>query len=335
MSFLSTFLVGVVIAGGAYFIAGAVLAASQTPSAPSAKKGEGLQFGHLPALDTRTVPAPETFRAGDGAELVYRRWPGESARSPALILLHGSTWHGRQFWHLAAQLAAQGIEVIVPDLRGHGEAPHKRGDVGHIGQLEDDIADLVAHLGLKAGERKLVIGGHSSGGGLTVRFAGGPHASLADGFVLLAPYLGYRAPTARPHSGNWAYPATRRIIGLSMLNAAGVHHLDHLPVIAFAVPDLVRRSPLGKTVTDTYSHRLLTSYSPRRDYTADLAAIDRPLLLIAGAEDEAFHADQFEPTISAHTATGRYHLIDGENHLGIVDNEQTAPLIADWLKEHF
>ena len=73
--------------------------------------------------------------------------------------------------------------------------------------------------------------GHSSGGWLVVRFAGGAHGDLIDHAVLLAPFLKYNAPTTRENAGGWAYTMVRRIIGLSMLNTFRITALNYLPII--------------------------------------------------------------------------------------------------------
>lgn len=334
MSILSNILVGAVLAGGGYLIAGAALAISQSPVAPEPKGGKGLDFSEAKRVSEDGIPAMQTFRARDGVNLPYRRWPTTKG-AQALILVHGSSWHGRQFWELAPALAAKGYDVIVPDMRGHGENPVKRGDTDHIGQYEEDIADLIENLGLKQAGSKIIIGGHSAGGGFVLRFAGGKYSELADGYLLLAPFLGHNAPTVRQNAGGWAHTAVRRLIGLSMLNKVGVTQLNHLPVLAFSVPEFVRKGPLGHTVTDKYSYRLLASYSPHLDFNADLKAMTKPVLLVSGANDEAFLADLYEPTISAQTSSGEYHLLDGVNHLGVIDNAQTPELIGNWVEKHF
>ncbi|MGC8203475.1 alpha/beta hydrolase [Aliiroseovarius sp. PTFE2010] len=159
-----------------------------------------------------TVQAPDhSYTARDGSTLPYRWFPTDNPAAPTLILLHGSAWHSAQFIALATRLAQDGsANVAAPDLRGDGFDPKRRGDVDHLGQLEEDIADLIAHLAPKG---PVILGGHSSGGGLAVRFAGGPFGHLANGFVLIAPFLKYNAPTQRPNSGGWAQPLTRRLIG--------------------------------------------------------------------------------------------------------------------------
>ncbi|WP_420567536.1 alpha/beta hydrolase [Thalassovita sp.] len=264
----------------------------------------------------------------DGFPLQVRHLEGPKG-APLLVMVHGSGWQGAQFDSLARELSAQ-AEVLVPDLRGHGAQPGRRGDVDYIGQFEDDLADLIDAY--RKPDQKVILLGHSSGGGLVVRMAGGTHGALMDGAVLLAPFLKYNAPTTRANSGGWATPLTRRIIGLTMLNAVKIRALNHLTVIQFAMPQAVLDGPLGHTATTAYSYRLNTSYAPRNDYEADIAALP-PFLLVVGDQDEAFVADGFQPLMSAQTDQGRYALIPDAAHLDVVDDPQTLSAIKGFLRE--
>ncbi|MBT7716490.1 MAG: alpha/beta hydrolase, partial [Deltaproteobacteria bacterium] len=152
----------------------------------------GLAFNEL-FLDYTNVPQLKTFTARDGKPLAYRHYPAQSDR--VLILLHGSGWHSRYFLPLAESISAEDLaQVYTPDLRGHGSTPERRGDVDYIGQLEDDLADLIAIIRKDNPNAMLIVGGHSSGGGLAVRFAGSQYGKQADAYVLLSPYLKYNAP---------------------------------------------------------------------------------------------------------------------------------------------
>ena len=323
MSLLSTLAlsVGISVAITAALALG--LIASQRPAADL--RGEGLDFSAL----TPAQPAPlHTYTARDGAELGFRRWEAGVPGVPLVVMVHGSGWHGAQFQGLGAALAGQGLaDVVAPDLRGHGPNPQRRGDVDYIGQFEDDLADLIA-VQARPGQRVVMLG-HSSGGGLVVRFAGGEHGGLLAGAVLLAPFLQHDAPTARPNSGGWAQVLLRRVIGLSILNAARITALNHLTVIQFRFPDAVLNGPQGHTATRSYSYRLNTGFAPRRNWQADVAALP-PFLLVAGRRDEAFVADAYEPTLSAITPRGTYRLIDS-GHLGVVDAPETLAALGDFL----
>lgn len=304
----------------------------ETPPMEDGDTGnKGLNFGVLSAGPDKLPPRLK-YSARDGSELDYRFYESAVPSNKLLVLVHGSGWHGQQFGQMASTLSQLGAaHVITPDLRGHGYSPARRGDVDYIGQFEDDLADLITLVKKSYPSADVILGGHSSGGGLVVRFAGGDHASLANAYLLMAPYLKYSAPTTRENSGGWARPLTRRLIGLSMLNMAGITYFNDLPVIQFNMPKRIREGDLGHTATLAYSYRLNTSFAPREDYEADLAAMTQPFLLIAGSKDEAFFSDQYEPVISAQTSSGRYEIVPNQTHLGIVQYAGSATLIAEWL----
>lgn len=259
----------------------------------------------------------------DGSDQAFR-WVEGPAGAPLVVMIHGSGWHGMQFEGLAAKVVAV-ADVLVPDLRGHGVSPGRRGDVDYIGQFEDDLAELIATKA-KPGQ-KVILLGHSSGGGLAVRFAGGAHRGVIQGAVLLAPFLHHSAPTTRKNSGGWATVNLRRMIGLSILNTLRVRALNHLPVIRFAMPAVVLDGPLGAMATVEYSYRLNTSFAPRSDWQGDLAALP-PFLLVAGTADEAFVADGYRAVMEAETKAGQYLLVEGVGHLGIVDAPKTAAAVS-------
>lgn len=306
-----------------------VLIFTQSPST-SAGDDKTLTFSSV--LPPETVEFPlMTYDAEDGAKLGYRYLPAKTETAPLVILVHGSGWHGGSYQWLARQIAANGdIAVAIPDLRGHGPSPERRGDVDYTGQLEDDVASLARQL-LKPGQ-KLILAGHSSGGGFVIRFAGGKYGGMLDGAVLLSPYLSYEAPTMRDKAGGWSEALVRRAIGLSILNGFGIHALDGLPVVTFHFPRAVLDGPQGRTATTAYSWRLNVSYAPRRDYLADVAKLPR-FLLVAGKDDEAFRADQFQATLSKASQNGEYHILDGVDHLGLINSQAAADLIRDYVHQ--
>jgi len=307
-----------------------LLVTSQTAKYRQPEQDQGLKFPVL-KQNYSDLPALITTTLSGKTPIPFRRYPASTANRPILLLIHGSAWHSMQFHQLAQVIAGQGVaEVIVPDMRGHGPTPERRGDVDYIGQMEDDIAALIALVGQ---DRRVILGGHSSGGGFVVRFAGGKHGHKVDGFLLLAPFLHHRAPTVRRNSGGWARPAVRRLIGLSILNRFKITALNALPVISFAMPRAVLDGPLGKTATLTYSYRLNVGFAPRPTYKSDLSRLTKPFLLLAGDEDEAFVAQEFEPLISAYTSFGTYGIVQGVGHLDLVSSRSAEIMILNWLKK--
>jgi alpha-beta hydrolase superfamily lysophospholipase len=220
--------------------------------------------------------------------------------------------------------------VAIPDLRGHGAGVEarggRRGHLTHPGQLVEDVACLIAALA--APGQPVVLAGHSSGGGLAMRVAAGM-PGLA-GVVLLAPFLGHRAPTTRARSGGWARPDLPRIVALSALNALGITVLNHLTVLRFAFPRAVLDGPLGHTATSAWSWTMMRGFGPGDDVLADAARLP-PFLLVAGSADAAMDAEAYAPWLSQATARGRYLVLPGAGHLSLVDDPRTATAIGDYL----
>ncbi len=305
-----------------------LLVASDWPERDFAPDGKTLVF-HRTDLGTTSV-ALETWTGSGGSELLLRRYPSEDQNVPLMVMLHGSGMHSGQFEDLATKLATDGVaNILVPDLRGHGPSPERRGDVDYVGQLEDDLAALIEAEA--SPDQDVILLGHSSGGGLVVRFAGGPHGDLMDRAILLAPYLGHDVPTTRPNAGGWAHPLLRRYIGLEILNGFEITAFNGLNVVQFNLPDAVQTDAAGP-ITTSYSYRLNTSYHPRAELGADVSRLPETLL-IAGSKDEAFVADQYQPVMEAFTSLGTYHVLPDLQHMEVVDARRSADLISEWLGE--
>ena len=160
---------------------------------------------------------------------------------------------------LADALAAHGVETFAPDIRGHGGSG-TRGDIAYLGQLEDDMADFVAVVRKSAPEAPITLIGHSAGGGFALRLASSPIQDLFARTVLLAPYLGYDAPTNRPNSGGWANADLPRFFALAAMRRLGIDCCESLPTLAFAVP-----AEFGEaSSTPTYSYRLMRNFAHAR-----------------------------------------------------------------------
>ena len=284
----------------------------------------------LGAPELRAEPAASRrFTAFDEVELGYRVYDGAGEDLPLLVLLHAAALDGRQLDALAAALAQDGVaDVVVPDLRGHGPEPGARGDLRYIGQLEDDLGELIEHR--RRDGQEVVLGGHSWGGGLVVRFAGGPNGALIDRAVLLAPYLGPDAPTTREDAGGLARVTPFRIMGLRLLDRFGIMHWHDLPVAQLGVPAAVHGGPMGDDATAQYSFRLQTALMPRGAGMKDAAQLP-DFLLVAGGADGAMRPDIYEPFLSEAGPRGDFVLLDGVGHFDLPDAPQTRIALADWL----
>jgi pimeloyl-ACP methyl ester carboxylesterase len=211
---------------------------------------------------------------------------------------------------LAKTLSAAGATVYAPDMRGHGESG-RRGDIDYIGQLDDDLADLMAVLTPKHPGARFTLVGFSSGGGFTLRMAGGRYGDLFDRYILLAPYLGYDAPSSRHGGGGWAAPYWPRITALAILNRFGIHSFEGLPIVAFA------RRPDPNEPVPTYSFRLTLSFTAHRDFRDDLRHVQKPMTLLVGADDDEMFADQYAPLLRSLRDDIPVQVIPGVGHIGL------------------
>jgi alpha-beta hydrolase superfamily lysophospholipase len=277
------------------------------------------------AVDRSNMPPLSRFSARDGTELAYRHYPARGPSSGKIaILVHGSSGSSAAVHALADALAARGVETYAPDIRGHGGSG-TRGDVGFIGQLENDMADFVAVVRKTSPAEPLTLLGHSAGAGFALRLAGSPIQDLFARTVLLAPYLGYEAPTNRPSSGGWAKADIPRFLALVTLGKLGIDCCEGLPTLAFAVPANSER-----ILNPTYSYRLMRNFATR-GYQRDLADARHPVTLISGASDELMLADKYADTVHAVSPSVEVKLIDGVDHMGIVCNAQGVAAVADYV----
>ena len=273
-------------------------------------------------VDRSTMPRFDLFQARDGTELAYRHYPARGANvGRVAILLHGSSGSSPSVHALAEALAARGVETFAPDIRGHG-ASGTRGDIAYVGQLEDDLADFVAVVRKTNPTAPLTLIGHSSGGGFALRVAASNIQGLFARTVLLAPYLGYDAPTNRPSSG-WASADIPRILAMRALRTIGVACCEELPTVAFAVPP-----DSAKILVPAYSERLRRNFSTE-GYRTDLAAVTRPMTIFSGADDELMISDKYAEAVSGITPPVDVKLIEGINHMGIVSTPKAVSAIAD------
>ncbi|WP_233505845.1 alpha/beta hydrolase [Rhodoferax lacus] len=237
------------------------------------------------------MPALQTFTARDGTPLAYRRYDpaGQGNGRGSVMLVHGSSGNSNSVHPLAQSFLEAGYTVYAFDIRGHGQSGVK-GQVGYIGQLDDDLEDFV---GAAQPARPRTLLGFSSGGGFALRVAGSPRGAQFDNFLFMAPYIHYKAMTNRSGaSAAWASVGLARLVSLVLLNRVGVPTFNDLPVLNFAVAE----NPKADLVRQ-YSYALAVSFQPPDGYRAAIRSIARPAEVMAGADDELFFADQYRPLL--------------------------------------
>ncbi len=281
------------------------------------------------ALREPMAPA-RRFAARDGAMLAYRAYLPTSPASPVVaVLIHGSGGSSVNMNVLGRALAAAGTPAYAPDIRGQGLSG-RRGDVDYIGQQEDDLADLLILIRKRYPNAKLVLAGHSSGGGFALRVAGEPVGRAFSRFILLAPQLGHNAISTRPGAGGWVRVFGPRIAALSILNRVGISAFNGLPVLAFALPEGAERAHL----TRFWSYRMVNNFGPHGEtnlipgaYRRDAERAAGPVEVLAGVDDESFYADRYAAAFAGVRPSVKVQILPRVGHMGLVSDPSAVPSV--------
>ena len=274
-------------------------------------------------VDFRDLPAVRTYAARDGVELGYRAYEGGGDQ--VVVMIHGSSDDGAGMHALARAMRDAGASVYVPRVRGHYGSP-RQGDIDYVGQLEDDLADMVAMLRVAHPKAGFSLIGFSSGGGFVLRVIGGADEKLFDRFIMISPALPPGAPVHRPDFGGWASVSVPRIVILSLLERAGIDWFGGLPIVAFAT------NPETKSLTSRYSFRLAYDFGPpQRDYLAALPRSRKPVALLVGGSDELFYPDRYAPLLQPVRRDLRVAIVPGVGHIGMtVTPDGIGAVLKTW-----
>lgn len=268
---------------------------------------------------------PQKFTMREGKQLFSYTYESESKTT--IILLHGVLSSSYLMNKTAGLLReATDSKVVALDFRGHGQSEGEPGDVDYINQYVDDLEDVILALKEEKPNQKIILAGHSMGGGIILRYAMEKNAPKIDGYILFAPHLGVNAPTLKEEDvtteeSSFIKLHINRIIGLKMMNAIGETKYNNLPVLFFNLPETM-------PITE-YSYRANESMSPL-DYKEGLSAIDKPLLVVVGTKDEAFDSSKFNSAVTQNSR-GEVYLIENETHNGVRHNKKTMDIISEWV----
>ena len=241
-----------------------------------------------------------------GVELTYR----QLGSGRPLILMHGYFSNAQVNWvrygHAAA-LADRGFQVVLPDLRGHGESAHPHDPAAYPPDvLAADGAALLEHLGLDPADPAAYdLGGYSMGGRTAIRM-------MVHG--------------ARPGR---AVVAGMGLAGLVRATERGAHFRDvltnlgsHPPRSAAWMAEAFLRTTRGDPVA-----LLLLLDSFVNTTPAELAAIEVPTAVVLGTEDSDNGSG---PELAAALGDGIMVSIPG-NHMSAVTKPELATAIGDFL----
>jgi pimeloyl-ACP methyl ester carboxylesterase len=245
------------------------------------------------------------FAGHDGVQLAYR----ETGSGRPVILLHGFMGAGSHWLDQgpAGTLEGQGLRLVLPDFRGHGQSARPHDPLAYPPDvLADDGLALIEHLGLGAGEYDL--GGYSLGGRIAVRM-------LARG--------------AEPGRAVVAGQGLAKISGPQ--GGGATHHALTALAGGIALPPGSASAQIAQWVAklDADPRALLHvmgSLVPTPE--DDLRRITPPTLVVIGDRDERSDADELAALLPA----GRFARVPG-GHAGAFAAPEFAAVITAFLTD--
>lgn len=135
-----------------------------------------------------TTRTERSFEGVGGVRIVYDVWTPDTDPRGVVVLAHGLGEHARRYDHVAQRLGESGLVTYALDHRGHGRSGGKRVYLRDISEYTDDFRTLV---GIAADEHpalKLVVLGHSMGGGIVFTY-GVEHPGDYAAMVLSGPVV--------------------------------------------------------------------------------------------------------------------------------------------------
>ena len=103
-------------------------------------------------------------------EVTLRVRTGGRAGAPPVLLLHGFP-QTHVMWHRVAQRLAPHFQLVMPDLRGYGDADKPESGPDHAAYSKRAMAGDVAALMTQLGHTRYAVCGHDRGGRVAHRLA--------------------------------------------------------------------------------------------------------------------------------------------------------------------
>ncbi|WLE61545.1 alpha/beta fold hydrolase [Burkholderia plantarii] len=238
-----------------------------------------------------------------GARIHVRvREPGQGQErdEPALVFLHYWGGSSRTWYAVAAELSDR-YRTVAPDHRGWGDSSAPARGYA-IADLADDAADVIEALGL----REFVLVGHSMGGKVAQLLASRRPRGLR-GLVLVAP-----SPPVATH-----LPDVERAALLAAYDTreSVAWVLDHVLTATRLAPALREQVIADSLRGAAPAREAWPNAAMREDLTAEVAAIDVPVCVIAGEHDRVDPVDTLRRALLPWIPGARLQVLPGVGHL--------------------
>ena len=266
----------------------------------------------------------------DGKVLTSSYWQTER---PHLLLLwiHGYGEHRLRYSHFATWMMEKQVSVATVDLRGHGHSTGYRGFVKHYKEYLWDVGAFVDHMVRKAPELPIVLGAHSNGGLVLIRYLQSFNFSKnIIAAVTTSPFLGLSLPV----------PTWKKMLGISISRLLPYFNmssgLDKIELTHDSeIMEKYKRDPL---VFKTVSARWFTEAMQQQKQAFNhVSQISIPFLLMQGMEDKVANVitnQEFFKRLKTKKEwigyPGMYHEILNE-----IERKRVYSDMYTWLKPFF
>lgn len=233
----------------------------------------------------RAVQSSSFIAAADGTPLYYKDWGPKDGQ--VVVFSHGwplssDSWEAQMLF-----LAERGYRVVAHDRRGHGRSGQPWAG-NHMDQYADDLAAVIDALKLK----NATLVGFSTGGGEVARYIGRHGTARVAKVVLVGAVtpIMVRTPANPDGVPTDVFDGLRKA---SLANRAQLYKdIASGPFFGFNRPGA---KPSQGLIDSFWSQGMAAGHKATFDsikafsesnFVADLAKLDKPTLVIHGADDQ-------------------------------------------------
>ncbi len=302
--------------------------------------------------------------------MVRKRLASNAGGTRAPVLLVHGFGQNRYAWHLPARsfsnyLACAGFDVFNLDLRGHGRSLQFGAASAHDvhDYIAEDLPSAVAEVRQHSGHRAVFLVGHSLGGLVSygaapllaeavggVASLGSPYHFTRGSLTLRAIALGFdglrRAGLPHRRVSAPLYPVGRLIRTLRRVADSPFYPLPVRGWRAGALEPHVLEQHLRLAFDRAGMAELRNMFEwatarrfggPGRDYVERFEAMNRPLLVVSGANDDLAPPVGVRPAFERSRSTDKTYRTVPHGHIDLLVGRDapatTWPLVAHWLLE--
>jgi acylglycerol lipase len=264
---------------------------------------------------------PQFIKASDGIDLAYYHFRPDKKPLASIVFIHGAGAHCglSSYQRIGSALKDMyTMESYLLDLRGHGNSGGSRGHTPRPCQVWNDVKTVVNFIKSKNTDIPIVLCGHSAGAGATINYATWDKRTEVDGYIVIAPYLGFRSGTSRRGilKDPFAHP---KVFNFAMnLLSFGLFFGDKVSVFYNYSEERLKNEPLLVNSITCNMSAACTLWNPAWQFRK----MTKPLGLYIGSDDELFDPGKvlgfYNRLTNATKARSEGLILEQEKHLSIL-----------------